>query len=117
MSRLLTAAEYQLTKWLLEHGKPEAKNFLPQLERALVSDWTCPCGCASFNLEIDGDPTPIGVSVLSDFVFGEGEKNLCGIFVFASKGVLAEVEVCGYAVDAPKSLPTPEDLRPIVADH
>jgi len=116
VSRLLTAAEYQLTKWLFEHGKPEAKNFLPQLERALVSDWTCPCGCASFNLEIAGDPTPIGVTVLSDYVFGEDE-NLCGIFAFESNGILAGVEVCGYAVDAPKSLPTPEDLRPIGGDH
>lgn len=112
MSRPLTAAEYELTRWLLEHGKPEATNFLPQLERAQGSDWKCTCGCASFNFEIDGHEAPPGVNVLSDFVFGEGE-NLCGIFAYESKGVLAGVEVCGYAVDAPKALPTPAELRSI----
>ncbi len=112
MSRPLTSAEEQLVRWMLEHGKPEARAFLSQLERAQVTDWHCPCGCASINFSVQGDPKPSGgLHPLADFVFGSDE-DLSGIFVFEQSGVLAGLEVYGLAGDAPKTLPSSDSLRP-----
>ena len=97
---------------MLEHGKPEAKDFLSQLELAEVTPWRCKCGCASFNFQIRGKPeAPNGVHPIGDFVFGEGE-TLNGIFIFENGGILSGIEVYGLSGDAPKTLPRPEELRP-----
>lgn len=110
--RPLTPEEHHLVRWMLENGKPEAKQYVLQLDAATVTPWRCLCGCASFNLAIEGRAAPTGgMQILGDFVFGEGEGQ-CGIFVFAQDGTLAGVEAYGFAGDAPKVLPTPEDLRP-----
>jgi hypothetical protein len=112
-NRSLTDAERRLARWMLEHGNSEAKNFLPQLERAEVTPWRCPCGCASINLQIEGYPAaPPGVHLLADFVFGDND-NLNGIFIYESGGILSGLEVCGYTGEAPKHLPAPESLRPM----
>ena len=111
VNRPLTGEEYELTRWILEHGKPEAAAYLDQLERARVVG-RCPCGCATIDFEIDGlGKAPPGVNVLGDFLFGD-ESALCGVFVFSSNGILSGLEVTGYAVDAPKTLPDPSELRP-----
>jgi hypothetical protein len=111
-NRELTAAERRLVRWMLEHGTPEAVEFLPQLEVAEVTPWRCPCGCASINFQIRGKPAaPPGVHPLADFVFGEGDM-LSGIFVYEKDGILSGLEVYGLAGDAPKALPDPEQLRP-----
>ncbi|MGD9854288.1 MAG: hypothetical protein AB7U20_04980 [Planctomycetaceae bacterium] len=112
-NRELTDHERRLVRWMLEHGGPEAMAFLPQLELAEVTPWRCPCGCASINFRIRGKTAPPpGVHPIADFVFGEKDA-LCGIFVYEKDGILSGLEVCGYAVDAPKALPEPEALRPI----
>jgi hypothetical protein len=112
MNRPLTSAEEDLIRWMLEHGAPEARAFLPQLEKAQVTPWRCKCGCASINLSVEGFPSPSGgPHPIADFVFG-GDEDLSGIFVFEQSGVLAGLEVYGMAGDAPKSLPSPESLRP-----
>jgi hypothetical protein len=112
MSRPLTSAEEQLVRWMLEHGKPEARAFLSQLELALVTDWHCPCGCASINFSIQKNPEPSGgLNPVADFIFGGGE-DLSGIFVYERSGILAGLEVYGLAGDAPKSLPLSDSLRP-----
>jgi hypothetical protein len=113
MNRQITSAEEQLIRWMLEHGNPEARAFLPQLERAKVTPYRCRCGCASINLSIDGFPEPSGgLHILADFVFGD-DNNLSGIFVFEQGGVLAGLEVYGLADDAPKTLPLSHCLRPL----
>jgi len=111
MNRQLTSAEEQLIRWLLEHGNPEARDFLPQLGKAQVTPYRCPCGCASINLSIEGFPDPSGgLHILADFVFGT-ESDLNGIFVFERSGVLAGLEVYGLTGDAPKTLPLSGSLR------
>jgi len=113
MNRELKPVEEQLIRWLLEHGKAEARAFLPQLEKAQVAPFHCPCGCASINLSIDGLPEPSGgMHILADFIFGTHE-DLSGIFVWEQGGVLAGLEVYGLAGDAPESLPSPHSLRPL----
>ena len=112
MNRPLTSAEDQLVRWMLEHGKPEARAFLSQLERAQVTDWHCPCGCASINFAVDRFPEPSGGHhAIADFIFG-GDEGLSGIFVFEQAGILAGLEVYGLAGDAPKTLPSTDSLRP-----
>jgi hypothetical protein len=97
---------------MLEHGSPEARVFLPQLELAEVTPWRCPCGCASIDFQIRGKPAPPpGVHPIADFIFGE-EENLSGIFAYESGGILSGLEVYGLSGEAPKSLPEPEALRP-----
>jgi hypothetical protein len=112
--RPLTAAGYQLARWMLENGGPEAKGFLPQLEHARVVA-RCPCGCASIDFEIAGYPRPAGgLRVLGDFLCG-GENDLSGVFIFERDGVLAGIEVYGLAGDAPEMLPELGALRPFDA--
>jgi hypothetical protein len=112
MSRQLTSAEDQLVRWMLEHGEPEARSFLPQLELAQVADWHCPCGCASINFSVQGAPEPTGkLHSIADFLIGT-EKDLSGIFIFEKGGVLAGLEVYGLAGGAPKTFPSSDSLRP-----
>jgi len=111
-NRDLSTDERRLVEWMLEHGSPEARQFLPQLAVACVTPWRCQCGCASFNFFVPGyPPAPNGVHPIADFLFGT-EAELAGIFVFESGGILSGVEVYGLAGDAPSTLPTPEVLRP-----
>ena len=112
MNRPLSATEEQLVHWMLQHGKPEARSLLPQIARASVTPWHCPCGCASVNFAIQDHVAPQGgLNVLADFVFGNA-ANLSGIFVYEQSGVLSGLEVYGLAGEAPKVLPSIEVLRP-----
>jgi len=111
-NRPLTMSEWRLARWMLENGSPRAKEFLSQLDRAVVTPWRCACGCASINFQVEGLPeAPPGVHILADFVFGEGD-DVSGIFLFESGGILSGLEVYGGAGDAPKVLPNPEALKP-----
>jgi hypothetical protein len=113
-NRRLTDEERQLARWMLEHGTPEARQYLHQLQLAEVTPWRCPCGCASISFQIKGHPkAPLGVHVLADFLVGEGESQR-GAFIFSSQGLLSGLEVYGFAADAPRHLPRPEELRPLL---
>jgi hypothetical protein len=90
----------------------EAPAFLTQLERAHVTPYRCPCGCATIDLSIEGFPQPSGqLHILADFIFGADEE-LSGIFVFEKNGILSGLEVYGLAGDAPKALPASDSLKP-----
>lgn len=111
-TRPLTTQERGLLRWMLEHGGPEAAAFLPQVDVAEATLWKCACGCASFNMRVRGlSEAPPGCHPIADFLFGEGE-SLCGAFVFEQGGILSGLEVYGFGVDAPKTLPDPAVLRP-----
>jgi hypothetical protein len=110
-NRDLTSEERHLVRWMLEHGEPEALQFLPQLERAQVLPTRCPCGCASINFSIDGQPQSSGnMELIADFLYG-GQSDLYGAFLFVQEGRLSGLEVYGLAVDSPKTLPSPDVLR------
>ncbi len=111
-TRALTTEEYGLTRWMLEHGDEHARSLLPQLERAKATLWRCPCGCASFNIRVDGYPDPgAGFHPVVGFFFG-GDQDLHEVFVYEKFGVLGGVEVVRYTGDRSRILPRPEELRP-----
>lgn len=111
-NRPLSPSEMSLARWMLEHGLPEARQYLDQLAVAKVTPWRCACGCASIDFQIDGhDPAPPGVDILGDFVFGPDDA-LAGVYIFASNGILRGIEVYGLAGDAPRELPAQASLRP-----
>ena len=110
-NRALTSAERDLARHMLTRGGPEGANFLSQLEQAEVTQWRCLCGCASINFQIKGHPeAEPGVHILGDFICGP-EDAPSGVFIFESGGLLSGIEVYGLAGDAPKSLPSPDELR------
>jgi hypothetical protein len=111
-NRPLTEAERYLARWMLEHGAPEAKEYLAQLDLAEVTPWKCPCGCASINFQIQGHAeAPPGVNILGDFLIFESDGQ-SGAFIYASGGLLSGIEVYGLSGDAPPLLPRVEDLHP-----
>ena len=111
--RALTSQEARLASWLLAHGNPDALGYVGQLERAQVTAWKCPCGCASINFKVENRPeAPPGVHTLADFQFVH-EGNLCGVFIYSSDGILSGMEVWGISGDAPPVLPEPENLSPL----
>ena len=115
MARSLTSPEKELICWMLEHGHPEAKAFLPQLDQTSAKDWRCRCGCGSVNLSVVGAPDQTGgLNIIADFLSGN-ETDLSSILVYEKQGFLAGLEVYGLAGDAPKVLPPPNALRPFEA--
>jgi len=109
-SRALTESEVTVVRWLLEHGNPEASQFLPQLDQAAVVS-RCSCGCASIDFAISGKrPTEAAMHVLSDFQWQGSQGNLFGAFVFEQQGLLAGLDL--WSIDG---LATPSSLPPIEA--
>ncbi len=114
VERDLTSVERDLTEWMLRHGRPDARHYLPQLENATVAS-LCPCGCASIDFAIQGQvASENSLDILGDYLFG-GPDDLAGAFVFARGGVLAGLEVYGLTRDNPKELPHPASLRSFTA--
>ena len=113
--RPLTEHERSLVRWLLEHGNPDAAEFLPQLADAWVVS-RCGCGCASIDFAIGGvlPADDAGMHILSDYGWQTDDGTYCGGFVFARGGQLAGLEV--WSVDglsSAGSLPRIDQLHPL----
>lgn len=109
-NRKPTSEELHLMRWMIEHSGNEALTFLPQLGQIEITSWKCSCGCASLEFEMAGATRFPSVHPIANFVFGE-EATLSGIFIYESGGFLQGLEVYGLAGDAPRTLPTPDQLR------
>jgi len=111
-NRQLTNEEFDLAKFMLEASGKSAAPFIRQLDSAQALSTKCPCGCASFDLLINGENSDrsIGISVIGDFTF-DSKNEKYGAFIFECEGRLAGVEVYGLTGDAPKFLPKPKDLK------
>jgi hypothetical protein len=111
-SRDLPRDEANLVRWLVEHGKPEAREFILELDELRVVS-RCPCGCPSINFVLDGSG---GMQILSDYVYEDTDGHTIGVFAFAQNGILAGIEVWSIAGDPiPKGVPDPCVLRPFAA--
>lgn len=112
-TRPLTDQERELARWMLEHGTPEAKAFLVQLDRSDATTYKCPCGCATLNFKVADLPeAPPGVHVLADFMYGSAEDPK-GVFIYEKEGILSGLEVFGYGGEHPTTLPKISELRPV----
>ena len=112
--RDLTAAEGRLLRWLLDHGKPEARDFIAQIDGLRVAS-RCPCGCPSINFNRAESKTsaPPGMHVLSHYVYEDEDGHTIGVFAFAQGDALAGIEVWSIAGDPiPERVPDPSVLRP-----
>jgi hypothetical protein len=111
--RPLSQHEYALARWMLEHGQAsDAAGYLSQLDRARVTS-RCPCGCASIDFTIAGEPEPSGgMRLLGDFLYGDEDRPF-GIFIFHRNGVLGGIEISSYSEsECPRTLPDIASLRP-----
>jgi hypothetical protein len=96
--RPLTTEEMALLNWLLEHGLPEAKTFVPQVEKIRATPW-CDCGCPSISLHVE-EGAPLGISSyspISDVVGMTPDGKKIGVFLFQKDGKLTLME--SYLLD------------------
>jgi hypothetical protein len=92
--RSLTPEELELLNWLLEHGLPEAKTFVPQIEKIRATRW-CDCGCPSISLHVE-ERVPLGVcshTVISDAIALTPDGKRVGVLLFQKAGKLTTLEV------------------------
>jgi len=95
--RPLTAEELTLLNWLLEHGLPEARSFIPQVENIRATRWhsgESKCGCPSISLYVK-EGTPLGTcssNVISDFIGVTPEGKKVGLLLFQENGKLDLLE-------------------------
>ena len=113
--RPLTDHEEKLIRWLLEHGRSEAGQFLPQVADARVVG-CCPCGCASVDFAIKGQVPPLGAGMndLAHYSWQSADASTCGVFVYACGDLLGGLEV--WSADGetnPTTLPEIDKLKPI----
>ena len=111
--RPLSPEERALTRWLIQHGRCDTERYLAQLDQARVHR-PCPCGCASVDFQIGDHPADSteDFEILSDYIYGDGETSLHGIYLFAQAGLLAGLEIYALHGEKPHTLPRTEDLRP-----
>jgi len=114
--RPLSVDEHALTRWLLEHGAPEAAHYIGDLPRTRVVA-RCGCGCASVDFAVDGRESAAGapVQVLADYQWRDAAGHLNGVFAFARVGMLAGLEVWSIDGGAARidQLPPPSVLEPV----
>jgi hypothetical protein len=108
--RDLTSAEARLVRWLLEHGAPRAREFLPQL-RGLRVVSRCLCGCPSIDFVAE---SPGGMEILADYAYDDPDGHGVGVYLFASGGRLAGLEIWSIEGNPIRSVvPDPNVLRPL----
>ena len=116
VDRPLTEEERQFLIWLLEHGKPEANQYLSQVPDVSVVG-VCECGCPTIDLAVKGksfdDRWKGGNLILSNYLGTSPEGASIGVMLHACRGLLAELEVFKFVDDKQKiSLPPPDTLTP-----
>jgi hypothetical protein len=110
--RPLTHAEEALVRWLLQHGRSPAADYLEQLDHARVVS-RCYCGCASIDFSVDGvvPRAGKGIRILAEYEWRAVGGEMFGVFVFEREGLLAGLEVWSQdgLADA-TTLPDPQQL-------
>jgi hypothetical protein len=112
--RPLTKRERDLIIWLLEHSSVEAEEYIPQLASVQVRS-SCACGCPSigFSLPLNESVAMVPAKIIADFK-GAVDGLGVGLILFASEGVLKELEVYPFEdTKKPFGLPSLETLKSI----
>ena len=92
--RPLTDQERRLLEWLLQHGTPQAADYLHQLPRVSVVS-RCGCGCPTIDLAVGGYAASPGsaTTILADGFGVSPEGVHCGIILHGREGLISELEV------------------------
>ena len=109
--RPLTAEEQALLIWLLEHGIPDARNFLSQIN-TLRARSSCTCGCPSieFTVPLDAPYVETTHGTLAAFS-GKSDGIDVVLALTAGFGVLSGLEISPTGeTDRPFGLPAIESL-------
>jgi hypothetical protein len=113
--RPLTDHERALLEWLLQHGTPEAKTYLPQLPHITVVS-RCPCGCPTINLAVNGQissaPIESSTRILADFSATSPEGIPIGLLVFSRADLLDTLELYSCTDESHFTLPCLADIQP-----
>jgi hypothetical protein len=112
--RPLTPEERTLLEWLIEHGKPEARDFTTQLQGIRVVG-RCRCGCPTIDLGVEGakEATTGASQILADFVGQTPEGWQVGVLLHVRSCKLSELEVYNLSEhEGAYSLPTIASLKP-----
>jgi hypothetical protein len=111
--RVLSADERELLIWLLEHGAPEAADYLSQIPFVRVIG-QCGCGCPTLELAVGGKEVTRGSSstIVADFCGTTPEGAFVGVMVHVREGLLSELEA--YSLSNLKKFPFPrsDSLKP-----
>jgi hypothetical protein len=111
--RRLTPAETEFIRWMLAHGNDRSREFLWQLDRAMVVG-RCGCGCASINLSISGvtHAPKGGMETLCEYRWAAAEGEF-EVFAFACGNLLAGIDLWAVWGENPASyLPFTALLKP-----
>jgi hypothetical protein len=79
--RPLSKEEFELLRWMFEHGSEDIRTFEAQLVGMLAARW-CDCGCPSIRLEVaQGAPLgrDIGQRIIGDFEGKTPRGELVGV--------------------------------------
>jgi hypothetical protein len=102
-----TPDEKQLLIWLISNGKPEARDYMRQVEELRVIS-RCSCGCPT----VDFTPPKGPSDLLADFYGITPENVEVGVILHARDGRLSEMEI--YSVhqqEEPFGLPKIDTLK------
>ena len=111
--RPLTPEECGLLGWLLNHGTPEAAQYLEQLPLVSVVS-RCACGCPTIDLAVSGRAAPLSspTTILADAQGVSPEGVRVGVIVHGRQGLISELEIYSLAGHEAKfSLPRLRDLE------
>ena len=114
LDRSLTEEEQRLIAWLLEHGKPEASEYLSQIP--LVSAvGQCSCGCPTIDLSVSGKRATWASKggIVADFLGETAQRVPVGVMLWIKEDKLFCLEVYSFIpVEGTFSLPLVETLKP-----
>ncbi|MGA7244161.1 MAG: hypothetical protein WBX19_13305 [Terracidiphilus sp.] len=120
--RPLSKEEFELLRWMFEHGSEDLRTFEPQLAGIVAARW-CDCGCPSIRLEVaEGAPLgrDIGERIIGDFEGKTPRGELVGVLLFQRGGKLELLEVYSWDAQLPRdnssewALPTIDSMVSLV---
>lgn len=111
--RPISAAESDLTRWMLTHAAriQDAEALAPQIAGLLVTE-QCDCGCPSVEFLVEG--LSATASIIAEAGGTSPDGVSVGVLLWARAGRLSGLEVYDLGDATTVALPSPADLAPTV---
>jgi hypothetical protein len=109
--RVLSPAEEELLRWVVQHSAAEPKPYLEQIPKLRVVGY-CGCGCPTVDLALASTARSEAIGYPIAEADGHSPEGVyVGVIVFANDGVLSMLEVYSVTGEGgPYTLPRPEAL-------